>query len=65
MFFHGIIVLFIVAMLVITICSDATTGKKEKSFFKSVQKPSGKEEREITISEFDQYDHFYLRLNGQ
>lgn len=64
MFFQWLMVLIAVATLIVTFYSDVLTGKKKHSnYFKTVQKPTGKAEREAVIPN-GQYDSFYTKLNS-
>ena len=61
---EGLIVLIAVATLIITLYSDAGSAKKKHSrYFQTVQKPTGKKEREPVIIG-PQYDRFFSKLNS-
>ena len=64
MAFQWLVVCLALAAVVVLIYADASTKKKKTSYFESVRQPTGKEEREITIPEFNQHDGFYSKLNG-
>ena len=64
MFFQWLVALIVVAILIVTLYSDTLVGKeKSSSYFQSVQKPTGKAEREAVVPNLDQYDQFYSKLN--
>ena len=65
MLFQWLMVLIAVATLIVTFYSDLLTGKKKSSsYFQTVQKPTGKAEREAEIPNLNQYDAFYAKLNS-
>lgn len=65
MLFQWLMVLIAVATLIVTFYSDLLTGKKKSSsYFQTVQKPTGKAEREAEIPNLNQYDTFYAKLNS-
>jgi hypothetical protein len=64
MVFQWIVVLIAIITLVITVYSDSLTGKrKHSSYFQTVQKPTGKAERQAEIPNSSQHDGFYSKLN--
>ena len=64
MVFQWLLISLVFVSIVILLLADASTKRKKTSYFETVQKPTGKTEREITVPEFDQHDGFYLKLNG-
>ncbi|HWQ43858.1 MAG TPA: hypothetical protein VN456_17775 [Desulfosporosinus sp.] len=61
---EGLMVLIAIATLVVTLWSDAGSAKKKHSrYFQTVQKPTGKKEREATIPG-SQFDGFFAKLNN-
>lgn len=64
MFFQWLMVLIAIATLIVAFYSDVLTGKKKHSnYFKTVQKPTGKAERDAIIPE-GHYNSFYAKLNN-
>ncbi|MGC7872351.1 hypothetical protein ACPUYX_12585 [Desulfosporosinus sp. SYSU MS00001] len=64
MLFQWLVVLIAVAILVVTVYSDALTGKRKHStYFQTVQKPLGKNEREASIPDSDRHNRFFSKLN--
>jgi hypothetical protein len=65
MLFQWVLGLIVIAALLVTLYSDSLAGKKKhSSYFKTVQKPTGKTEREVTIPKLNEYDHFFKKLNS-
>ncbi|WP_041276538.1 hypothetical protein [Desulfosporosinus acidiphilus] len=65
MLFQWLVVLIAVAILVVTVYSDALTGKKKhSSYYQTVQKPMGKKEREASIPDSNGYNRFFSKLNS-
>jgi len=65
MVFQWLLVLIVIATLVVIMYSDTLAGKKRhSSYFKTVQKPTWKLEREAVIPKNNQYDPFFNKLNG-
>ncbi|WP_407308734.1 hypothetical protein [Desulfosporosinus sp. SB140] len=65
MLFQWLVVLIAVATLIVTVYSDALTGKKKHSnYFLAVQKPLGKKEREAAIPNPNEHDRFFAKLNS-
>lgn len=65
MLFQWLMGLIAIATLIITLYSDALTGKKKHStYFQAVQKPTGKKEREALIPEPNTHDCFFAKLNS-
>lgn len=65
MVFQWLLVLIVVATLFVTMYSDTLAGKKmHSSYFKTVQKPTGKIEREAVIPKQNKYDPFFNKLNS-
>jgi hypothetical protein len=61
---EGLIVLIAIATLIVTLYSDAGSAKKKHStYFQTVQKPTGKNEREAMITG-PQYEGFFAKLNS-
>lgn len=65
MLFNGLVVLVAILTLIVTVYSDALTGKKKSSkYFMAVQQPTGKQEREASLPDPDKYNRFYAKLNS-
>ena len=65
MLFQWLLVLIVIATLIVTLYSDSLTGKKmHSSYFQTVQKPTGKTEREAVLPKLNKYDRFFTRLNS-
>ena len=61
---EGLMVLIAVATLIVTLYFDAGSAKKKHSkYFQTVQKPTGKKEREAAITG-PQYEGFFAKLNS-
>ena len=64
MVLEGLMILIAIATLIVTLYSDAGSAKKKHSrYFQTVQKPTGKKEREAKIP-VPEYDRFYAKLNS-
>ncbi len=62
--FEGLMVLIAIATLIVTFYSDSRSSKKKYSnYFQTVQKPTGKKEREAVITG-PQYEGFFSKLNS-
>ncbi len=65
MLFQWLVVFIVIATLFVTLYSDTLAGKKKhSSYFKTVQKPTGKAEREAALPKQCKYDGFYAKLNS-
>lgn len=65
MLFQWLLVLIVIGTLIVTLYSDSLAGKKKhSSYFKTVQKPTGKTERAAAIPKINQYDRFFTKLNS-
>lgn len=65
MLFQWLLVLIVIATLIVTLYSDTLAGKnKHSSYFKTVQKPTGKTEREAVIPKLNKFDPFFTKLNS-
>ncbi len=65
MLFQWLLAFFVIATLVVTLYSDSLAAKKKHSrYFQTVQKPTGKIEREAAIPKFNKYDGFFNKLNS-
>ena len=65
MIFQWLLVLIVIGILLVTLYSDTLAGKKKhSSYFQTVQKPTGKIEREAAIPKFNRYDDFFTKLNS-
>lgn len=65
MLFQWLLVFIVFATLIVTLYSDSLAAKKKhSSYFQTVQKPTGKTEREATIPKFNKYDGFFTKLNS-
>ena len=65
MLFQWVLVLIVFAILIVTLYSDSLAGKKKhSSYFQTVQKPTGKTEREAAIPKLNKYDRFFTKLNS-
>lgn len=65
MLFQWLLVLIVIATLIVTLYSDSLAGKKKhSSYFKIVQKPTGKTEREVAVPKFNENDDFFTKLNS-
>jgi len=65
MLFQWLLVLIVIATLLVTMYSDSLAGKnKHSNYFKTVQKPTGKTEREAAIPKLNQHDRFFAKLNS-
>ncbi|MDQ7093994.1 hypothetical protein REC12_10370 [Desulfosporosinus sp. PR] len=65
MLFQWLVVLIAIITLIVTLYSDALTGKKKHSkYFLTVQKPAGKKEREAEIPDSNKHDRFFAKLNS-
>ena len=65
MLFQWLLVLIAIATLIVTLYSDSLGAKKKHaSYFKTVQKPTGKTEREAAIPKLNKYDRFFVKLNS-
>lgn len=61
---EGLMVLIAIAVLGVTLWSDAGSAKKKHSrYFQTVQKPTGKKEREAVVTG-PQYEGFFSKLNS-
>ena len=64
MLFQWLLVLIAIATLIVTLYFDAGSAKKKHSkYFQTVQKPTGKKERDAVINE-SKYDGFFAKLNS-
>jgi hypothetical protein len=64
MLFQWLLALIVIAILFITLYSDSLAAKKKhSSYFKTVQKPTGKAEREVAIPKLNENDPFFTKLN--
>ena len=65
MLFQWLVVFIVFATLLVTLYSDILAGKKKhSSYFQTVQKPTGKTEREAAIPKQNKYDNFFTKLNS-
>jgi len=65
MLFQWLLAFIVIATLVVTLYSDVLAGKKKhSSYFKTVQKPTGKTEREPATPKFNEHDPFFTKLNS-
>ena len=65
MLFQWLLALIVISVLVVTLYSDSLSAKKKHStYFKVVQKPTGKADREITIPKLNENDSFFAKLNS-
>lgn len=65
MLFQWLVVFIVIATLFVTLYSDMLAGKKKhSSYFQTVQKPTGKTEREAELPKQSKYDRFYAKLNS-
>ncbi len=63
--FIWLVGLISIVALALVAYSDSFTGKsKSSSYFKDVQKPSGKKDRVAIIPEPIEHDKFWLKLNA-
>ena len=61
---EGLMVLIAIATLGVTLWADAGSAKKKHSkYFQTVQKPTGKKEREAVVTG-TQYEGFFTKLNS-
>ena len=64
MIFQWLLVFVVFGILIVTMYSDSLAAKKKhSSYFKTVQKPTGKKDREATIPNLSQHDPFFTKLN--
>ena len=65
MLFQWLLVLVVFSALIVTLYSDSLAGKKKhSSYFQTVQKPTGKKEREAAIPKLQPHDPFFTKLNS-
>lgn len=65
MLFQWLLVLIVIATLIVILYSDSLAAKKKhSSYFQTVQKPTGKTEREAEIPKLNEYDRFFAKLNS-
>lgn len=65
MIFQWLLVFVVFGVLMVTLYSDSLAAKKKhSSYFKTVQKPTGKKEREAATPNLSQYDQFFTKLNA-
>jgi len=58
-------VLIAIAILIVTLYSDAGSAKKKhSSYFQTVQKPTKKALREVAMPDLSQNDGFFEKLNS-
>ena len=63
--FQWLLALIVIAILFVTLYSDSLAAKKKHStYFKTVQKPTGKADREATIPKLNENDPFFAKLNS-
>lgn len=64
MVFQWLLVFVVFGILIVTMYSDSLAAKKKhSSYFKTVQKPTGKKERAATIPNLSKHDQFFTKLN--
>lgn len=62
---EGLMVLIAIAILFVTLYSDAGSAKKKhSSYFQKVQKPTKKTVREIAMPDLSTNDGFFEKLNS-
>jgi len=65
MLLQWLLALIVISILIITLYSDKMAAKKKhSSYFKTVQKPTGKAEHEATIPNLTENDPFFAKLNS-
>ena len=65
MLFQWLLVFIVIAVLVVTLYADSLAAKKKHStYFQTVQKPTGKKEREAAIPKQNGNDSFFIKLNS-
>lgn len=63
--FQWLLALIVIAILFVTLYSDSLAAKKKHStYFKRVQKPTGKADREAAIPKVNENDPFFAKLNS-
>lgn len=66
MLFQWLVGIIAILALVAVVMSDVLTGKKKHSYyFQKVQKPVGKEDRDVSVTTSSKHDSFYSKLNAQ
>ena len=65
MLFQWLLGFIVIATLIVTFYSDFLAAKKKhSSYFLTVQKPTGKTEREAAIPKLNENDRFFTKLNS-
>ena len=65
MLFQWLLALIVISILIITLYSDTLAAKKKhSSYFQTVQKPTGKAEREAATPMLNENDPFFAKLNS-